>query len=304
MAAPFSVLATLVSSVFAVALLRRWWGARRSRALLWWGLSIGMFAVASLMLAVGALGTWTSASWRTFYLFGAVLNVPWLALGSVTVNRRAPIVERITGAGALVVGLLFLLPALDGSELALPGAILGIGWGLALLVAGPSALEPLSIALVLAFTLLALAQVPGAVLSAPLPSDAMPEGRELFPLHVRGLAVGGNAVGAVMVIVSAAASAVNLAWGKPPRGALARARAQAERGLTDVVARWLFQGRRGVVTTVNFVRGNLLIAAGVTVAGAGGAIGGIEGHSVGLGVGVTLMYLGFSITTRPVGEAG
>lgn len=297
-AVAFSVLATLVSGVFAVTLLARW-SSRRNRALLWWGLSLAMFAVASLMLVVGAIGSWTTASFRVFYLFGAVLNVPWLALGSVTVNRRAPVVERITGAAALVVGLLFLPGALAGSVLWQMGAAVGIVWGLGLLLLPARFAEPVSLLVVGVLTLVAAVQIPAAELTGALPARGMPEGRELFPLEARGLAVGGNAVGAVMVIVSAAASAINTAWARPPRGAWARARTEAERGVTDVVARWLFQGRRGIVTTVNFVRGNLLIAVGVTVAGIGGAVGGIEGHAIGLGVGVVLMFLGFSITTRP-----
>src|SRR4051812_30835230 len=46
------------------------------------------------MLALGAVNGWNTANFRAFYLFGAVLDVPWLALGtvyllgSITFGRR------------------------------------------------------------------------------------------------------------------------------------------------------------------------------------------------------------------------
>lgn len=44
---------------------------------------IGMFALATVALAIGLSSGWTSASYRTFFLFGAVLNILFLALGSM-----------------------------------------------------------------------------------------------------------------------------------------------------------------------------------------------------------------------------
>ena len=42
-----------------------------------------MFAVASLALTAGVAAGWTPLSFKVYYLFGAILNVPWLALGTV-----------------------------------------------------------------------------------------------------------------------------------------------------------------------------------------------------------------------------
>src|SRR4051794_41908891 len=42
-----------------------------------------MFTVASASLWVAAAAGWTEPTFRIFYLFGAILNVPWLALGTV-----------------------------------------------------------------------------------------------------------------------------------------------------------------------------------------------------------------------------
>ena len=44
---------------------------------------MALFTVASFALLVGVADGWTSLSFRAFYLFGAILNVPWLALGTV-----------------------------------------------------------------------------------------------------------------------------------------------------------------------------------------------------------------------------
>ncbi len=44
---------------------------------------IGMFAVATIALAIALATGWTSTSYRTFFLFGGVLNIPFLALGSM-----------------------------------------------------------------------------------------------------------------------------------------------------------------------------------------------------------------------------
>jgi hypothetical protein len=42
-----------------------------------------MFAVATWALLFGLTAGWTEASYRVFYLFGAILNIPFLALGSM-----------------------------------------------------------------------------------------------------------------------------------------------------------------------------------------------------------------------------
>jgi hypothetical protein len=42
-----------------------------------------MFTVASASLWVAAVAGWSEPTFRVFYLFGAILNVPWLALGTV-----------------------------------------------------------------------------------------------------------------------------------------------------------------------------------------------------------------------------
>jgi hypothetical protein len=85
--------ATAASAAFAGAVLRQY-AARRRLHQLAWGVALAMFALASLALTVGVAAGWTPLGFKAYYLFGAMLNVPWLALGTVTllagpVTRRA-----------------------------------------------------------------------------------------------------------------------------------------------------------------------------------------------------------------------
>jgi hypothetical protein len=54
--------------------------------------------VASLALTAGVTAGWSPLSFRAYYLFGAVLNVPWLALGTVELLAR-PALRRAYVAG-------------------------------------------------------------------------------------------------------------------------------------------------------------------------------------------------------------
>ena len=84
----FPLIAAAVSTVFAFLLLRQY-GKKRKIQQLAWGVSMAMFAVASFVVMYGTSQGWDATSYRVFYLFGAMLNVPWLALGSVALfNKR------------------------------------------------------------------------------------------------------------------------------------------------------------------------------------------------------------------------
>lgn len=74
--------ATLVALAFSMSTFERFL-VRRRRHDLAWSLALLLFAVASAALAVGAAVGWTGVSFRLFFLFGAIMNVPFLALGTV-----------------------------------------------------------------------------------------------------------------------------------------------------------------------------------------------------------------------------
>jgi hypothetical protein len=85
----FPAVAALVSTIFAVQLLRRY-AQRKRLPQLAWGIAIVMYALASLAVAGGISGGWDPTLYRVFYLFGALLNVPFLAVGSVgLLGKRA-----------------------------------------------------------------------------------------------------------------------------------------------------------------------------------------------------------------------
>jgi hypothetical protein len=85
----FPAVAALVSAIFAIQLLRRYAGRKRLPQLAW-GIAMTMYALASLAVAGGISGGWDPTLYRIYYLFGALLNVPYLALGSLALlGKRA-----------------------------------------------------------------------------------------------------------------------------------------------------------------------------------------------------------------------
>lgn len=307
MAIVTAAIASGVSAMFAVTLLRRWWSrGRANQALLIWGIALVMFCVASIGLLTGVVGGWTSAEFRTFYLFGGVLNVPWLALGSIAVNARSAATSRWTGAILLIVGLVVARIALQADEPALwwPSAVLSGGWGIVLLMGRQRIVVGGATFLLAVYSLVATWVVLTADYVLVLPAEGLPEGSQLFVPFVRGFAVGGNSVGAVTVVVSALVSSAALVWRRPDRDADAQVIADVRKGgYADAIARWIFRGRTGQGPAMaHLVRGNLMIALGVAIAAAGGVLsflGDTVGHAIGFTIGVTVMYTGFVFTTRP-----
>ncbi|MET0895210.1 MAG: hypothetical protein ABWY80_05105, partial [Acidimicrobiia bacterium] len=75
-------LATAISVLFAQAMLVRYTSGHKPQHLAWL-VALAMFALASAALATGTSTGWDKGTFRVFFLFGAILNVPWLALGTV-----------------------------------------------------------------------------------------------------------------------------------------------------------------------------------------------------------------------------
>jgi hypothetical protein len=94
------VLAAIVSLAFGVHLLVRA-GRNRSWHEATWGVSMLMFATATGALILGVADRWTSAEFRAYWLFGAVLTVPYLALGELYLLIRPRWVPHL-----LLIGLL------------------------------------------------------------------------------------------------------------------------------------------------------------------------------------------------------
>ena len=121
----FPLGAGLVSTTFAVSLFRQFDRRRRPQHLAW-ALAMVAFAVASLSAWAGVMGGWTEAYFRSYYLFGAILNVPILALGTVYLHlpRRVGHVAALAVAAASVVAVAAVWTApLQSSVNGLRGAI-------------------------------------------------------------------------------------------------------------------------------------------------------------------------------------
>jgi hypothetical protein len=79
---PLSV--TIVGVVFSAMLLNRYFTGKRRLHELIWGIAFLMFAIAAASeFYSDAAGGWTPISARLFYLFGAILNVGFLGVGTV-----------------------------------------------------------------------------------------------------------------------------------------------------------------------------------------------------------------------------
>jgi hypothetical protein len=83
-------LATAVATVFAQATLARATRDHRPQDRVW-TIALAMFALASAALSIGVSTGWDNGTFRVFYLLGAVLSVPWLALGTVYLLFRGRI---------------------------------------------------------------------------------------------------------------------------------------------------------------------------------------------------------------------
>lgn len=212
--------ATVIAVAFAASLLERW-VVRRRRHELAWAVALVFFACGSLSLWAGAALGWHGWSFRLFYAFGAVVNVPFLAVG--TVELLAPRWARLV-AGAVALACAF--------------------------AAGVVAVAP--------FT-------------APIPTDTLPQGSDVFGPLPRILAAVFSGGGATVVFVGAAWSTVRLVRG---------------RGSARLAA------------------GNAIIALGTVILSLSGLLNGVLGQmqafAVTLTIGVAVLFGGFLVASTPL----
>jgi hypothetical protein len=101
----FPLIAAVIAAAFALS-LGRLYAVRHRPALGLWTIALAMFAAASLAMALGVSGGWSGAEYRTYWLFGAVLNVPYLAVGEVYLLTTRRVVGHVLLA-LLLVGTAF-----------------------------------------------------------------------------------------------------------------------------------------------------------------------------------------------------
>src|ERR1700755_1056326 len=104
MVAGLAFLATAIATVFAQAT-----GVRGSKSKAThegvWTFALALFALASGALSVGVSTQWDNGTFRVFYLLGAILNVPWLALGTIYLLFGKPIGNRVRGVLLVFTGV-------------------------------------------------------------------------------------------------------------------------------------------------------------------------------------------------------
>jgi len=127
-----AVAAALVALAFSMSTYERWLEGHRRHELAW-SAALGMFVVAAAALAAGAALGWNGVTFRFFYLFGAVLDVPFLALGTVYLLAGPRHGDRwaagVALAGAFAAGVIVTAPfthALPRHELAQGSAVFGV----------------------------------------------------------------------------------------------------------------------------------------------------------------------------------
>lgn len=98
--------ATVVSFAFSASLWERWI-TRRRRHEAAWAVSLALFCLGALSLWAGASLGWAPWSFRAFYAFGAIVNVPFLAVGTIEL-LGGPKAGRIAWAVAGFVGVFSL----------------------------------------------------------------------------------------------------------------------------------------------------------------------------------------------------
>jgi hypothetical protein len=94
----------LISLGFAAQVLNQY-RTRRKTYQLAWGLALLFYAVGAFAEVMGSLSGWNETDFRIYYLFGAILLVPWLALGTSELLLQGPGVRwaRIGYGGFVIV---------------------------------------------------------------------------------------------------------------------------------------------------------------------------------------------------------
>lgn len=97
----FPLIAIAVAWTFAGQLGRQWWDRRRAHALAW-AFSLFLFGLGHVAVLIGLTAGWSSPTFGIYWLSGALLNVPLLAIGQLHLLDRKRSVIWWTLAGLAV----------------------------------------------------------------------------------------------------------------------------------------------------------------------------------------------------------
>ena len=114
-----AIAAALVALAFSASTFERWLVRRRPQDLSW-SLSLIMFFIGAAALGYGAMAGWNGVTFRVFYAFGAIINVPFLAAGQLQLQLPRRFANAITWTvslfSALAVGVVMASPFTAGVE--------------------------------------------------------------------------------------------------------------------------------------------------------------------------------------------
>ncbi|GAC1695062.1 MAG: hypothetical protein NVS9B6_00090 [Candidatus Limnocylindrales bacterium] len=141
-----AVLATAVSALFAAVVLGQYLRQRKPYQLVW-GVGLFLFALAAAAGALARSSGVNATEYRVFYLFGAILNVAWLGLGTIYLLARrrwatgalfAVILLSVVSTVAVFSAPVDLAAAVDSGrgfqDAPLPRILAGIGSGVGSIV--------------------------------------------------------------------------------------------------------------------------------------------------------------------------
>ncbi|HEX9696273.1 MAG TPA: hypothetical protein VGB64_08155 [Actinomycetota bacterium] len=113
----FPLVAAAISALLSFALFRQFKGRRRLPQLAW-GIALAQYAIASVAVAAGIGAGWDPTLFRLYWVFGALLNVPWLALGSISLLGKR--VVSIAALALVLTGTVWGFAAVWTSDLQRP----------------------------------------------------------------------------------------------------------------------------------------------------------------------------------------
>lgn len=113
-----TVVSAVIMLIFTAVVLQRYF-ARHRLYMLFWGIGLAMFGLASLSEAI-LTRTWNQWIFYSWYLFGALLTAAWIGQGTVYLlvrKRRADILAAVLIAGSVfaAIALLRTVPDIDSS---------------------------------------------------------------------------------------------------------------------------------------------------------------------------------------------
>ena len=100
------LIAAAVGGAFAAGVGRQYLSRRKPYQAIW-AVALAMFAAAALFETAGQAIGWSDSSYKGYYLFGGLLNVGWLGLGSLMLIT-SPRVGRIATIAMVLVSIVCL----------------------------------------------------------------------------------------------------------------------------------------------------------------------------------------------------